>query len=280
MTQFENVKIPIEKASPKELKIIVCVKHVPETAEVELKIDKTGRDIEKSGLVFDINEWDDYAVEEAIRIKEKLGGNVTVITVGSEDADSTLRKCLAKGADKAIRITDKRINTSDPYIIAKILSKTIKEIPFDLILTGAQSSDDGYAFIGPALAELLDIPHVTLAKKIEFKDRSVIVNRELEGGLEEVVEVELPALITIQTGINEPRYVSIMGIRKAMKKEIKTVSIDDLGLSETEVGIEGSWIHVSEVYIPSIERRAEFIRGTPEEVTSKIIEIIKSRGVI
>ncbi|MCL7382700.1 MAG: electron transfer flavoprotein subunit beta/FixA family protein [Thaumarchaeota archaeon] len=262
------------------MEIIVCVKHVPETAEVELKIDKTGRDIEKSGLVFDINEWDDYAVEEAIRIKEKLGGNVTVITVGSEDADSTLRKCLAKGADKAIRITDKRINTSDPYIIAKILSKTIKEMPFDLILTGAQSSDDGYAFIGPALAELLDIPHVTLAKKIEFKDRSVIVNRELEGGLEEVVEVELPALITIQTGINEPRYVSIMGIRKAMKKEIKTVSIDDLGLSESEVGIEGSWIHVSEMYIPSIERRAEFIRGTPEEVTSKIIEIIKSRGVI
>jgi len=262
------------------MEIVVCVKHVPETAEVELKIDKTGRDIERSGLVFDINEWDDYAVEEAIRIKERLGGNVTVITVGSEDADSTLRKCLAKGADKAIRITDKRINTSDPYVIAKVLSKTIKEIPFDLILTGAQSSDDGYGFIGPALAELLDIPHVTLAKKIEFKDRSVIVNRELEGGLEEVVEVELPALITIQTGINEPRYVSIMGIRKAMKKEIKILSIDDLGLSESDVGIEGSWIQISEMYIPSIERRAEFIKGTPEEAASKIIEIIKSRGMI
>jgi electron transfer flavoprotein beta subunit len=262
------------------MEIVVCVKHVPETAEVELKIDRTGRDIEKSGLVFDINEWDDYAVEEAIRIKEKIGGNVTVITVGSEDADSTLRKCLAKGADKAIRITDKRINTSDPYIIAKILSKTIKEIPFNLILTGAQSSDDGYGFTGPALAELLDIPHVTLAKKIEFKDRSVIVNRELEGGLEEVVEVELPALITIQTGINEPRYVSIMGIRRAMKKEIKTLSIDDLGLSGSEVGIEGSWIQVSEMYIPSMERRAELIKGTPEEVASEIIEIIKSRGMI
>lgn len=262
------------------MEIVVCVKHVPETAEVELKIDKTGRDIERSGLVFDINEWDDYAVEEAIRIKERLGGNVTVITVGSEDADSTLRKCLAKGADKAVRITDKRINTSDPYIIAKILSKTIKEMPFDLILTGAQSSDDGYGFIGPALAELLDIPHVTLAKKIEFKDHSVIVNRELEGGLEEVVEVELPALITIQTGINEPRYVSIMGIRKAMKKEIKILSIDDLGLSESDVGIEGSWIQISEMYIPSIERRAEFIKGTPEEAASKIVEIIKSRGMI
>jgi len=262
------------------MEIVVCVKHVPETAEVELKIDKTGRDIERSGLVFDINEWDDYAVEEAIRIKEKLGGNVTVVTVGSEDADSTLRKCLAKGADKAIRITDRRINTSDPYVVAKVLSKTIKEMPFNLILTGAQSSDDGYGFIGPALAELLDIPHVTLAKKIEFKDRSVIVNRELEGGLEEVVEVELPALITIQTGINEPRYVSIMGIRKAMKKEIKILSIDDLGLSESDVGIEGSWIQISEMYIPSIERRAEFIKGTPEEAASKIIEIIKSRGMI
>ncbi|MEM3742077.1 MAG: electron transfer flavoprotein subunit beta/FixA family protein [Nitrososphaerota archaeon] len=262
------------------METVVCVKHVPETTEVELKIDKSGENIEKSGLVFDINEWDDYAVEEAIRIKERNGGNVTVVTVGDEGVDSTLRKCLAKGADKAIRITDKRINYSDPLIVAKILSRAIKQISFDLVLTGAQSSDDGYSFIGPALAELLDIPHVTLAKKIEFKDKHALVNRELEGGLEEVVEVELPALITIQTGINEPRYVSIMGIKKAMKKEIKVYSIDDLGLSDSDVGIENSWIHISELSIPPVERKAEFITGSPEEIVSKIIEIIKSRGLI
>lgn len=262
------------------MEIVVCVKHVPETTEVELKIDKSGKDIEKSGLVFDINEWDDYAVEEAVRIKEKIGGNVTVVTVGGEDADSTLRKCLARGADKAIRITDKRIYYLDPFVIAKILSKVIKNIPFDLVLTGAQSSDGGYAFIGPALAELLNIPHVTLAKKIEFKDMVALVNRELEGGLEEVIEVELPALITIQTGINEPRYVSIMGIKKAMKKEIKVYSIDDLGLSESDIGIENSWIQISEMSVPPVERKAEFITGSPEEIASKIVEVIKSRGLI
>lgn len=262
------------------MEIVVCVKHVPEVAEVELRIDKSGRDIEKSGLVYDINEWDDYAVEEAIRIKEKFGGNITVVTIGDENSDSTLRKCLAKGVDKAIRITDKRINSSDPFIVAKVLSETLKKTSFDLVLTGVQSSDDGYAMVGQVLAELLGIPHVTMAKKIKVKEHSFIVHRELEGGLEEVVEVEMPALITVQTGINEPRYVSIMGIKKAMKKEIKILSLDDLGLSEEEVGIDSSWLQIMEMYIPPVERRAEFIKGSPEEVASKIIEIIKSRGLI
>ena len=222
--------------------IIVCVKHVPETAEADIRIDSTGKGIEKTGLVFDINEWDDYAVEEAVRIKEKLGGTVTVITVGSEDADSTLRKCLARGADKAIRVTDPKLEGSDGYAIAKVLSKVIKDLPHDLILTGAQAGDDGYAVVGPALAQLLEIPHATLVKKIEFKNGTAVVNRELEGGLEEIVEVKLPAVLTIQTGINEPRYVSIMGIRKAREKEIKVLGLTDIGLSENEVGEAGSWL--------------------------------------
>ena len=222
--------------------IIVCVKHVPETAEADIRIDSTGKGIEKTGLVFDINEWDDYAVEEAVRMKEKLGGTVTVITVGSEDADSTLRKCLARGADKAIRVTDPKLEGSDGYAIAKVLSKVIKDLPHDLILTGAQAGDDGYAVVGPALAQLLEIPHATLVKKIEFKNGTAVVNRELEGGLEEIVEVKLPAVLTIQTGINEPRYVSIMGIRKAREKEIKVLGLTDIGLSENEVGEAGSWL--------------------------------------
>ncbi|MCS7125473.1 MAG: electron transfer flavoprotein subunit beta/FixA family protein [Aigarchaeota archaeon] len=260
--------------------IIVCVKHVPEVAEVDLRIDESGRDIEKTGLVFDINEWDDYAVEEAIRIKEEYGGSVTVVTVGSEDSDRTLRRCLAKGADRAIRVTDRRIVASDPFIVAKVLSKVIKKMTFDLVLTGAQSSDYGYAFVGPALSSLLGIPHTTLVKKIVIKDGRVVVNRELEGGLEEVVEIKLPAVLTIQTGINEPRYVSIMGIKKAMKKELRVLTLDDLGLSVDEVGVESSWIQIEEMYIPSIERRVELIRGSPEEVASKIVEIIKGRGLL
>lgn len=260
--------------------IIVCVKHVPETAEADIKIASTGKTIEKTGLVFDINEWDDYAVEEAVRIKEKFGGTVTVITVGSEDADSTLRKCLARGADKAIRLTDPKFEGSDGYVIAKILHKAIKDLPFDLIFTGAQAGDDGYAMVGPILAEFLGIPHATMVKKIELKNGIARVNRELEGGLEEIVEVKLPAVLTIQTGINEPRYVSIMGIRKAMKKEIKVLGLAELGLNENEVGEAGSWIKIEKMYVPPVEKQAEFLKGTPEEIASKIAEILKARGLV
>lgn len=260
--------------------LIVCVKHVPETAEAEIKIDSAGKTIEKTGLVFDINEWDDYALEEAVRIKEKSGGIVTAITVGYEDADSTLRKCLARGADKAIRLTDAKFEGSDGYAMAKILHSLIKELPFDLILTGALAGDDGYTMVGPILAEMLGVPHATMVKKIEFGNDVVKVNRELEGGLEEIVEVKLPTVLTIQTGINEPRYVSILGIRKAMKKEIKVLGLADIGLSENDVGEAGSWMKIENMFVPPVEKQAEFIKGTPEEVATKIAEIIKSKGLI
>lgn len=260
--------------------IIVCVKHVPETAEAEIKIDPGGKTIEKSGLVFDINEWDDYALEEAVRIKEKLGGTVTAITVGPEDADSTLRKCLARGTDKAIRLSDPKFEGSDGYAIAKILYSVIKDLPFDIILTGAQAGDDGYAMVGPILAEMLGIPHATMAKKIEFDNGAAKVNRELEGGLEEIVEVKLPAVFSVQTGINEPRYVSIMGIRKAMQKEIKVLGLADIGLSENDVGEAGSWIRIEKMFVPPVEKQAEFLKGSPEEVAAKIAEILKARGLM
>lgn len=256
------------------------MKHVPETAEAEIKIDASKKAIEKTGLVFDINEWDDYALEEAVRIKEKFGGTVTAITVGSEDADSTLRKCLARGADKAIRLTDAKFEGSDSYATAKILHCAIKDLPFDLILTGTLAGDDGYTMVGPILAEMLDIPHATMVKKIELSEGKAKVNRELEGGLEEIVEVKLPAVLAVQTGINEPRYVSILGIRKAMKKEIKFLGLADIGLSASDVGEAGSWIKIEKMFVPPVEKQAEFIKGTPEEVAAKIAEIIKSRGLI
>jgi len=262
------------------LDIVVCVKHVPDTAEAEIRIDASGKDIEKRGLVFDINEWDDYAIEEAVRIKEKFGGTVTVVTVGPEDADNTLRKCLARGADKAIRLTDSKVFGSDAYAIAKILYNIIKSMHFDLVLTGAQTSDDGSAIVGPVLAEFLGIPHVTMVKKIEFKDGKAVVNRELEGGFEEMLEVDLPALFTIQTGINEPRYVSIMAIRRAMQKEIKVMTLADIGLSEKDVGEAGSWLRVESLFIPPAEKKVEFISGSPDEIASKIVEILRGRGLI
>ncbi|MEM0319931.1 MAG: electron transfer flavoprotein subunit beta/FixA family protein [Candidatus Nezhaarchaeales archaeon] len=259
------------------MNIIVCVKHVPKCAEAEIRIDSTGKDIERQGLVYDINEWDDYAVEEAVRIKEKFGGTVTVVTVGPEEANSTLRKCLARGADNAIRVYDPKLIGSDPYVIAKVLYKVIKNLQFDLILTGVMAEDDGSAIVGPVLAEFLKIPHAT----IEFKDQKVaIVHRELEGGLMEVVEVKLPALFTIQTGINEPRYVSILGIRRAMQKEIKVLGLKDLGLDESEVGYAGSWTMIDKLFIPPAEKVCQYLKGSPEEVATQILGILKSRGLL
>jgi electron transfer flavoprotein beta subunit len=262
------------------LDVVVCVKHVPETAEAELKIDATGKTIEKTGLVYDINEWDDYALEEAVRIKEKLGGTVTAITIGPEDSDTTLRKCLARGADRAIRLTDSKFAGSDGYAIAKILHGTIKSLHFDIILTGMQASDDGSAMVGPILAEMLGIPHATMVKKIELATGTANINRELEGGLEEQVEIRLPALFSVQTGINEPRYVSIMGIRKAMQKEIKVMTLADTGLAANDVGETGSWTRIERLYVPPVVKQAEFIKGTPEEVAAKIAQVLKARGLI
>jgi electron transfer flavoprotein beta subunit len=262
------------------LDIIVCVKHVPDTAEAELKIDARGKSIDKSGLVFDINEWDDYALEEAVRIKEKVGGTVTAITIGPKDADSTLRKCLARGADTAIHLMDPKFEGSDAFATAKILWSVIKTLHFDLILTGAQAGDDGSAMVGPILAELLGIPHATMVKKIELGTGLAKVNRELEGSLEEELEVKLPALFTVSTGINEPRYVSIMGIRKAMQKEIKVMDLTGIGLTENDVGVAGSWLSIEEMYVPPVEKQAEFIKGSPDEIAAKIVEILKARGLI
>ncbi len=260
--------------------VIVCVKHVPETAEAELKIDASGKAVEKTGLVYDINEWDDYALEEAVRIREKQGGSVTAITIGPDDSDSTLRKCLARGADKAIRLADPKFEGSDGYAIAKILHSVIKTMQYDLVLTGMQAGDDGSAMVGPILAQLLGIPHATMVKKLELGTGTAKANRELEGGLEEQVEVKLPALFSVQTGINEPRYVSIMGIRKAMQKEIKIMSLADTGLSENDVGLAGSWLKIEKLYVPPVEKQAEFLKGTPDEMAAKIAEILKAKGLI
>lgn len=260
--------------------IIVCVKHVPDTTEAEVNIDQSGKRVRTENLPFIINEWDEYAIEEAILKKEKYGGVVTVITVGPEDADATLRRCLAKGADKAIRLTDEAFDGSDAYAIAKILLQVIKEMQFDLVLTGTQASDDGYAQVGVILAELLGLPHASLVKKLEIKDGSATVNRELEGGLEEGLEITLPALLTIQTGINEPRYVSIMGIRKARAKEIKVLGLEETGLSKEEVGESGSWLKIEEIYIPPPKKQAVILEGGPSDTASQLTEILKSRGLV
>ena len=260
------------------MNIVVFVKRVPETADADLSIDKSGRDIVKSGLVFDLNEWDSYAMEEAILIKEKQGGTVTVLSMSGEESNETLRKCLAMGADDALRLTDPAFAGSDGYATAKVLAAAIQKIPFDLILTGTQAEDDGYAQVGVVLAALLGLPHASLVNHLEVYDRKINVHRELEGGLEEVLEIDLPAVVTVQTGLNEPRYVSIMGIRKVAKKEIKTYKALDLHLKAEEVGLSGSGIRVERISLPPVGEGAQILEGKMEEIAGKVLDILKDKG--
>ncbi len=261
--------------------IVVCVKHVPDTTEAEIAIRDDGRGIKKGGLVFDISEADNYAVEEALLLKEEFDGAVAVLTVGPEGADETLRMCLAKGTDQAVRLTDEAFEGSDGYATARILSEAIRDMDYDLVLTGCQADDDGSAQVGVTLAEMLDIPHAALVVSTEVEDDDkMTVHRELEGGLHEVLEIELPVLLTIQTGINEPRYASIFGIRKAMRKKIEVLHLDDLDLAEEAVGEAGSKTSLVKLFIPEVTALATILEGSPEEVSSELATILKNEGVV
>ena len=246
------------------LKIIVLAKHAADP-ESEIHVSADGKGVDEKGLVFDINDWDRYAIEEAIRIKEQHGGEVVVVGVGY--ADDTLRKCLAMGADRAIKIPiDTRM---DSYQTAKAVKEAIADESFDLILSGLMSQDYNNALVGTLLAGMLDVPFATAVTSISVEDGRVRVVRELEGGFGEENILPLPALLTIQSGINEPRYVSIMGIKRAKTKELKEVTVD------AGEGI----IQVDKVYVPPVEK-AELIEGSPDKIAEKLVEILKDRGLI
>ncbi len=257
------------------MNIVVCVKRVPLTQEVDLEIDESGKDISKDMLAYVVNEWDNYAIEEAILLKEKLGGTVTGITIGDEEDEEVLRRCLAMGADKAIRVDPGDIEL-DCYIISKILSETIKDLEFDLVFTGVQADDDNSGSVGIMLAEHLGLAHSAVVIGVEPEGAEATIKMELEGGLDEVSRIKLPALLSIQTGINEPRYVSIMGIRKAAKKELKVIKIEELGLPEGEL-VQRTI--VEEFYLPPETEGAEIIEGDLSFVAEKILRIIKEKGV-
>jgi electron transfer flavoprotein beta subunit len=253
------------------MKIIVCVKRVPKTAEADLFIEKEGKDIKKDNLVFALNDWDGYAIREAVRIKENFGGEVVALTVGPEDSKEVLTRCLAMGADRALRIEEPP--AFDALLIAKILARAIQAHPFDLILTGVQTEDDGWGQVGVALAQLLGIPHASIVNRIEIENEKAKVKRELEGGLEELLEVKLPALFTIQTGINEPKYVSLAAILEAEEKEMREIGLEELGLTSKEP----LYAILDQVSFPPAGKMAEILKGTPEEVVTQLSEIIKKR---
>lgn len=258
--------------------IVVIVKRVPDMAEAEISIDKTGKEIEKGDLVFDINEWDNYAMEEAVQLKEKLGGSVTAVAVGAEEVDEVLRRCLALGADEAIRLDDPAFAGGDPYTTAVVLAAAIRTLPHDLILTGVMGSDDGDAQVGGVVAYLLGLPHATLVTDVEVDGQKARVRRELEGGLEEVVELPLPALLTVQTGINEPRYVPIAGIRRAARREIQLKGLSDLGLKPEEVGAAGARVEVEGLSLPEVGKKGEILQGSSDAIAEQLVGILSRKG--
>jgi electron transfer flavoprotein beta subunit len=245
------------------MKVVVCVRQVATLGdEVEFTSDE--RDIDPDFLDYALNEWDAYATEEALRLTEANGGEVVVVSLGPEDVEDCMRRCLAMGADRGIRIHSEE--ALDPIQVARALAEVVQAESPDLVFTGVQSADAVQAATGTALAELLDLPRVAVVTKIELGDGKATVNRELEGGLVDVTEVDTPALLTIQTGINEPRYATLRAIKQAEQKEIEVREPGDVG--------EPAY-RVRKMFVPPKGEGAEMLNGSPADVAQRIKEIVE-----
>jgi electron transfer flavoprotein beta subunit len=260
------------------MEILVCVKRVPDTAENEIEIKGDGTDIERDDLVYSVNEWDNYATEEAIQIRDNVGGSVTVVTVGDDESEEILRRQMAMGADNGILLSDDAFEDSDGRGIATILKAIVEKGNYDLILTGAQA-DGGAAQIGGMLAAMMDLPYASLVNKVDVGDgKTIKVGREIEGGNQEMNEIELPCVLSIQTGINEPRYVGIRGIRKVASVEIPTHGAGDLGVAADSVGAGAAKVKRIDYFTPEMGEGAEILEGSMEEKIDKLIELLKAKG--
>ena len=257
------------------MNILVCLKQVPDT-ETQIKIAPDGISIATDNIKWIMNPYDEYAVEEALRLKEKFGGEVTIIGAGPNRVTESIRTALAMGADKGILVDDPAITGSDSLGIAKILSAAIKDLDYDIILCGKQGMDDDYGIVGSLLAELLGIPQISVVLKLEVsEDASTIkAHREVEGGTL-VIESPLPALITAQKGLNEPRYASLPGIMKAKKKPLDVKTIADLGLDASQVGESGAKIQIMQITPPEEREAGKMVEGeTPQEMAANLVQLL------
>jgi electron transfer flavoprotein beta subunit len=246
--------------------IIVCIKQVP-AKDAPLSI--AGNWIRESDIGFEMNEPDSYALEEALRLKEKHGGEVIALSMGPERVKQTIKEALAKGADRGIHIADDNFAQLDPLGSAKSLAAAIKQQKHDLVLTGLQSDDHGFGQTGVLLAGVLDVPHATIIMAIEVDGQKIKLKRELEAGWFQHIECPVPAVLTIQSGINKVRYATLKGIMAAKKKEITTIARESLGVS-----VEPTQ-RVEKIYVPVKSKKTEFLTGAPKEVASKLVEKLK-----
>ncbi len=264
------------------MKILVAVKQVAALDE-DFEIRADGRDIDPDFLIRDLNEWDDFSLEEAVKIKEASTEpvEVVVVSVGPDEVDESLRKCLAKGADRAIRVWDEAVEGSDPVAIARILAAVATQEAPDLLFAGVQSSDQAFASTGIATAGLLGWPHGAVVASLQYSPgaKTAVFRRELEGGLLHEVEIQCPAVLTIQAGINTPRYASLRSIKQAAAKPIDVKSIADYGIEAAQVGEAGSLSRVRRMYVPE-KGRAQLIEGSPAEQAARLAAIIREfKGV-
>ena len=259
------------------MEILVCARRVPDTSENEIEINDAGNDIERDELVYSVNEADNYAVEEALQIRDRVGGNVTVVTIGDEDDEEILRRELAMGANQAVLISDDAFDGSDGRGIAAVLAAFAKKGHYDLILTGVQA-EDGAAQVGGMLAAMLDYPFASLVNSIDVEDGRLRVSREIESGNREINEIELPCVLSIQTGINEPRYVGMRGIRQVASVPIPTLGPSDVGVDRDAVGEAAARVKRVDYFVPAVGRGAEILHGSREENADKVLELVAARG--
>jgi electron transfer flavoprotein beta subunit len=246
--------------------IIVCIKQVP-AKDAPLSI--AGNWIRESDIGFEMNEPDSYALEEALRLKEKHGGEVIALSMGPERVKQTIKEALAKGADRGIHIADDAFAQLDPLGSAKSIAAAIQQQKADLVLTGLQSDDHGFGQTGVLLASVLDMPHATIIMAIEVDGQKMKLKRELEAGWFQHIECPLPAVLSIQSGINKVRYATLKGIMAAKKKEITTIARASLGVSAELTQ------KVEKIYVPTKTKKTEFLTGTPKEVAAKLVEKLK-----
>ena len=248
------------------MNIIVCIKQVP-AKDAPLSI--AGNWIKESDIGFEMNEPDSYALEEALRLKEKHGGEVIALSMGPERVKQTIKEALAKGADRGIHIADDNFAQLDPLGSAKALAAAIRKEKVELVLTGLQSDDHGFGQTGVLLAALLDLPHATIIMQIEIQDAKMRLKRELEAGWFQHLECPLPAVLSIQSGINKVRYATLKGIMAAKKKELAAVDRASLGVPDAPTQ------RVERIYVPQKTKKTEFITGQPKEIAAKLVEKLR-----
>ncbi len=262
------------------MKIAVCVKRVPDVSEVDVRVDDTGLDVVGDRFAFTINEADNYALEEALLLKEDQDAEVTLVTVGSSEAAEVLRMGLAKGAVRGVRIDDAGLAGSDGLSLARVLAAFFKQEEFDFVFTGCIAQDVEDSQVGPALAAYLGWTHAAYAVNLDVGDEKLVAKRELEGGFLDVTELARPCVVSIQTGGNTPRYASILGIKRAGSKPVDDFDAAGLGLAAEDIGAAGSKTRLLKLYVPEVVSAAEMIEGSVSEKAARLADIMKERGLV